>query len=877
MKKLAMISVVFAVVWLNGNHAAAQEAADSDKVITWADSHPELAEIFGDPFTTAGQQHRKESFVPWPLVGVAQTPVGAIQPVVFKGPNGQLIANGAEQIVGSTDGGHTWTILGSPPLTPIPRDGLKHLVTRLNGCGITKNGTMVVQISAQYNDGRPYEGLIDPTYHTDLFVSRSTDGGKTWEPRVQLNKSPHENAGGHQTRFFHLPDGKIGLSMGAWYQTITGEPMALSEMYERTFIWSSSDEGKTWQQSEKPICLYGAEPDILMLKSGRILAAVRYQRHKLPHDPVDLASPHLMRYDAKGFWYKPPYTKARKVGHGLVARLTAVFHSDDNGKTWSKPRLVTGFDEQTGCLVQLSDGTVILVFGHKTDGLGQRFMLSYDDGETWSRKVYQLHRTGQYASSVVLDDDTIITVIFKGKNRYIHALRWRAPSREEVAEGGFWKPRVAEPLGVIRPASTWTTWEDSHPEVVELFGKPLTPLPVEFRTAQIPANQPTMAIGPNDYLYVNSYSPRGWDMGMVGRSVDGGKTWSHIGKPLDVRFFSPKGYKNIHSRVNGMGVTSKNTLLLLFTDWYNKGGVTTDQDPDYHSDVYVARSDDNGNTWNSVKLNDSRVEWSGGNVTRFARLSDGVMALLMPVQPRATKAGSVPKDERYDRTYMWTSKDDGRTWQRSEKPICFYACEPDLLELPSGRLLAAIRYQRYKFSHDPANLASPHIMRNDAPPYSKSKNIAEGFAIRATAILWSDDRGKTWTEPRLLTALDEQTGCLTRLSDGTVLVVFGSKNNQLGQRCMISYDDGETWSKTIYDIHTGGMYASSVTLKDDTVVTIIDNREISDKGLPVLNLTLGAMRWKVPPREEVAKGGFWKPRVVEPLGIQRSSRLTGKN
>ena len=414
------------------------------------------------------------------------------------------------------------------------------------------------------------------------------------------------------------------------------------------------------------------------------------------------------------------------------------------------------------------------------------------------------------------------------------------------------------------------TWEDSHPEVVELFSKPLTPLSSDFHRADIAVNQPTVALGPDGSLYVNSYSPSGWEMGLAARSVDGGKTWTQIGKLLDMRFLSPKGYKSLRKSLNGVGVTQKGTLLMLVTDRYCKGQPEDyNLNPDYHIDLHVARSDDNGNTWGFTKLNDSVTEISGGNVTRFARLSDGVMALLMPIVPKATQAGPVPKTERYDKTYLWTSKDDGRTWQRSAKPICLYGCEPDLLELPSGRLLAAIRYQRYKLAHDPANLASPHLMRRDTPPYTKSKEIAHGLAMRATAVLWSDDGGKTWTEPRLLTSLDEQTGCLTKLSDGTVLLVFGSKNNQLGQRAMISYDQGETWSKTIYDIHTGGMYASSVTLKDDTIVTIIDNRGISEKGLPVLNLTLGALRWKVPPREQVAQGGFWRPRVVDPLGVER--------
>lgn len=870
MKSILIVAVMLA--WALPPAIANNEAA-ANETLTWTVSHPELFEIFGRPFTAEGELHRKTTFVPWQFDDIDRTSFRASQPGVFKGPNGELIANGVDKIVQSTDNGRTWVALGAPSLRPDIMPGLKHMQTNLGAVGMTSNGTVVAQISTQYNDGRPYEGLSDPTYHVDTYVTRSTDGGKTWEPRAQLNDAPLEQSSSCSMRFFNLPDGTIGLTMGVWYQQDSGEPIPLSEYYMRTYMFSSSDEGKTWQRQESPapICLYGEEPDVLVLDSGRILAVVRYQRHKLPHDPEDLASPHLMRYDEKGFWYKPPYTLAKEVGRGLVARFTAVLHSDDGGKTWTKPRIVTGFDEQTGCLVQLSDGTVILVFGHKTDGLGQRFMLSYDDGITWSRKVFQLHRTGQYASSVVLDDDTIVTVIHRGKARELHALSWRAPARDEVAKGGFWRPRPAEPLGIAATVTEeTTTWTDFHPEVVEIFGKPLTPWPAAvFATPDIAVNQPTVALGPDGNLYANCYSVKSWAHGMVARSTDGGESWARLGRPANLQL-TPRGDTSKRQVFNGVGVTHTGALLLIRTDQYTRHHPSGKYDPVFHSDVYVARSIDDGNTWRAAKLN-AHDESSGGNVTRFARLADGIMAVLMPVSPQATAATPVPKSERYDRTYMWTSTDDGVSWQRGKRPICYYGCEPDLLQLPSGRLLAAIRYQRYKLPHDPPSLASPHLMRNDSPPYARSKEIARGMAVRATAILWSDDGGETWTKPRLLTALDEQTGCLVKLSDGTVLLVFGSKNNELGQRCMISYDEGESWSKTVYDLHTGGMYASSAVLADDTIVTFIDSRQQKD-GVNVmpLNLTISALRWKAPPRVDVEKGGFWKPRYVDPLDVRRS-------
>ena len=123
---------------------------------------------------------------------------------------------------------------------------------------------------------------------------------------------------------------------------------------------------------------------------------------------------------------------------------TAITWSEDGGKTWITPRLVTGALQQTGCIIRLSDGTIVLIFGR----WGQKFMLSYDEGRTWSSAVYVLNSTGEYARSVVLDDDTIVTIHDalrdKASGRRLSALRWKAPPKAAVEKHGFFTPRPAE-------------------------------------------------------------------------------------------------------------------------------------------------------------------------------------------------------------------------------------------------------------------------------------------------------------------------------------------------------------------------------------------------------------------------------------------------
>ena len=428
----------------------ADEVAPSGRFVTWEVSHPELREIFGHPFTAAGSEHRARTFVPWPSQ-LHSSNLPAIQPTAVIGANDELFVDCYSPrswefaLIGhSTDGGRSWSHIGSSidMRFKVPQ-GSTPLGVNSNGIGITQTGSLLVHYGVQYNDGRkPAGGYDDPSYRLDEYVMRSPDKGKTWGPAVKINATDLELTGSQKCRFAQLPDGRIALVMGSWDRSADRDkPIPVDARHARTYFYTSRDDGKNWQRDSHPICSHGFEPDLIALPSGRLLLAIRYQRHKMPGDPPDLASPHLMRND------KPPYTKSKAVGSGMVARFTAILHSDDGGKTWDKPRLVTGFDEQTGSLVRLSDGTVILPFGYKTDTRGQRFIVSYDEGETWSRTVFQLHADGQYASSVALADDTIVTVIHGTKGLQVQSLRWRVPPREKVAAGGFWRPRVVEPLG----------------------------------------------------------------------------------------------------------------------------------------------------------------------------------------------------------------------------------------------------------------------------------------------------------------------------------------------------------------------------------------------------------------------------------------------
>ena len=84
------------------------------------------------------------------------------------------------------------------------------------------------------------------------------------------------------------------------------------------------------------------------------------------------------------------------------------------------------------------------------------FPLHLSHGETpFSRMTIaiSLNGIGEYARSVALEDDTIVTIHdnlgsdrnVKGSGRgRLMVLRWKAPPREEVEKHGFFTPREVE-------------------------------------------------------------------------------------------------------------------------------------------------------------------------------------------------------------------------------------------------------------------------------------------------------------------------------------------------------------------------------------------------------------------------------------------------
>lgn len=413
----------------------------SENYITWADGYPDIAE--------GAREH-----IPWPCERFA-TDLGSIsQPVVAKGPDEELITttwrrapDEPTHLYNSTDGGKTWSKLSEiPPHWETGPD--TQFINTCSGCGYLKDGTIIVQYMNQFSGGRrPLDPAHDETHRNTTYLVRSTDHGKSWSDPVALDPWPYQAIGGI-SRIYESPCGRLYLPMGRRLVAKPGKPLMGEQRETNSTLYVSENSGQTWRcWGIMGTCM--GENDVLSLDEDRMIAVHRFQRKKLDSDPADLVSPMVLNEAHRA--RKPDCQECRDPkapgGHS-VYKQTAIAFSDNAGRSWSRPRIVTNWVQQTGCIVQLSDGTLILPFSHKDEGQGQRFIVSYDQGQFWSKAIFELNKDGMYANSTALKDDTIVTVFsvesHSGGKNCLETLRWKAPPKQVVSQKGFFKPAAVE-------------------------------------------------------------------------------------------------------------------------------------------------------------------------------------------------------------------------------------------------------------------------------------------------------------------------------------------------------------------------------------------------------------------------------------------------
>jgi hypothetical protein len=328
-------------------------------------------------------------YLGWPTI--AQLPNGVLM-VAFSGDrDGHVCPWGKTQVIRSADQGVTW----SPPetITNSPLDD------RDAGLIVTQKGTLLVSWFTSVAFERPaYEGaynryarvgekISSETRREWLgnWVRRSEDGGKTWLPGVRtVASAPHGP--------IQLRDGRL-LYLGT--AVLDGQHTLVAE--------ESQDDGKSWKvltTIPKPSGSDAGigEPHLVELASGKILAMFR-------HEPKgDTSQCFLLQSE-----------------------------SSDCGKTWA-PLVRTRIWGYPPHLLQLQNGWLLVVYGHRREPYGERACISRDEGKTWDVEN-EIVLTGAatrdlgYPSSIQLRDGSILTVFYQaeqlGDPAVLMSTHWR--------------------------------------------------------------------------------------------------------------------------------------------------------------------------------------------------------------------------------------------------------------------------------------------------------------------------------------------------------------------------------------------------------------------------------------------------------------------
>lgn len=185
--------------------------------------------------------------------------------VVLRGGAGHLGIKGRLDMVFSSDEGKTWSkptlVIDSP------------LDDRNPALGQAKDGTLVIGYlrTANYDE----QGRYNPNLHKPVttWVTRSTDGGHTWSQSIPIDVTDIE---------WGSPYGKIlTLNDGTMLMALYGGPVrAPGEQapdLDNSYVYRSTDHGKTWKRYATPGPKQFNETALLRLASGKLLAAMRFK------------------------------------------------------------------------------------------------------------------------------------------------------------------------------------------------------------------------------------------------------------------------------------------------------------------------------------------------------------------------------------------------------------------------------------------------------------------------------------------------------------------------------------------------------------------------------------------------------------------------
>ena len=307
--------------------------------------------------------------------------------------------------------------------------------------------------------------------------------------------------------------------------------------------------------------------------------------------------------------------------------------------------------------------------------------------------------------------------------------------------------------------------EDRYPTVIDLDDQAYRQVVVDHEPGQYLGHPTTCML--EDGKTILTVYPKGHGGGAIvyKRSTDGGRTWSDR-LPTPLTWATSKEVPTLH-RVIGPDGTKR---IILWSGLYP---------------ARLAVSDDDGITWSELE---PAGDWGGIVVMGFVEaLNTGrghYLAMFHDDGRFFTRNGT---DTGIFKLYKTFSRDGGLTWSYPQvvfQSSRLHLCEPGAIRSPDNKRLAV-------------------LLRENA----RRKN---------SHVIFSDDEGTTWTEPRevaLALTGDRHTGQYS--SDGRLFISFRGRSPKQSAQARPFEGDWLGWVGTWDDIVQGRDGQYSIRLKDN--------------------------------------------------------------
>ncbi len=317
---------------------------------------------------------------------------------------------------------------------------------RIPGLVATNQNTLI----AVYDIRR--HGMADLPGDIDIGMSRSTDGGQSWEPmKVIMDMGvPHNRNGvGDPSILVDRSDNTLWVaalwSKGSRGWAGSGPGMTPDETGQLMLV-KSTDDGKTWsspinitpqiKDSRWRLLLQGPGNGITMRNGTLVFPAQFKDENNVPHSTLIYSGDHGRTW-AIGTGAKSKTTEAQivELNNGLLmlnmrddrGGSRSVYTTADMGKTWQEHPTSRSALPESVCMasfirfssVKDGDPRDILLFSNPAVTGGRQnitIKASMDEGMTWPERYYKrIHEPGSagYSCLTKIDNNTV-GILYEG-------------------------------------------------------------------------------------------------------------------------------------------------------------------------------------------------------------------------------------------------------------------------------------------------------------------------------------------------------------------------------------------------------------------------------------------------------------------------------